>query len=51
MKARADVRAAEGRELRLLKAATLLVAAINGEANRSLRAAVVNFIVLINQDC
>ena len=51
MKARADVRTAEGSVLRLLNAATLLVAASNGEASRSFRAAVVNFMVNINLDC
>ena len=39
----------EGRWLRLLNAATLLVAASNGEAKRSFRAAFVKFIVFVVQ--
>ena len=51
MKARADEivdrpTTAEGRRLRLLNAATLLVEASNGEANSRFRVAVVNFIAL-----
>ena len=39
-------RAAEGRGMRLVKAATLVVAANTGELSRSLRAAVEKFMVL-----